>query len=444
MTSSVFVPHDYQKRAIEWGLSHSHCGLFLPMGAGKTVITLTILSELIGTDVGEVLIIGPKRVIECTWPAEIEKWSHTGWINYAVIDAPTAKGKKEWPQADLYLVGRDNVVDLLAHHKSFDMIIVDELSSFKNPRSRRFRALSRLRPGRFIGLTGTPAPNGIPDLWAQIFLMDYGERLGKTLGAFREQFLIPGRRSGYVVYDWLVKPGADQDIKKRLSDLCMSLERYDLPPITYHNDVVRFPENLLSEYRRFSKKLVFTTDVTAANAGVLAGKLSQFTSGEIYTDAGGVKTIHDIKIDALLRLIEQAGEEPVMVFYWFKHELERIKKAIPEAVHLQSAKDINDWNAGKIPVLLVHPASAGHGLNLQHGGHIGIWYSLPAWNLELYEQAVARIYRQGVDGGVWMAHILIADTIDIRQIKALQSKKATQGALIAALRKESDEAFRST
>lgn len=408
------------------------------MGAGKTVITLTILSRILGLDVGRVLIIGPKRVIETTWPDEIAKWEHTAWMDYCIVDGPTAKGKKPMPDCPITLVSKDNATDLIqAHGGEFDMVVVDELSTFKNPQSKRFKALKRLNPERFIGLTGTPAPNGIPDLWAQMYLIDKGQRLGRTLGEFRQTYLLPGRRNGFVVYEWLPKPQAQEKIYAQLSDICMSLKDCaDLPGLSMIETAVRMPESLMNRYKAFARQMVMDQTICAANAGVLCGMLSQFTSGEIYEPDGSVKSLHTLKLDALADLIEQAQGNPVMVFYYYKHEKRRILERFSEARALETAQDIRDWNSGKIPILLVHPASAGHGLNLQNGGNVAVWYSLPSWNLELYEQANARIYRQGQEKPCVIYHIITRGTIDERQMKALESKSVTQNALVEALRKE--------
>ncbi len=440
LSASSFKPHPYQEAAIQWGLTHPKTGLLLPMGAGKTVITLSIISKLLGLDVARVLIIGPKRVIENTWPAEIKKWEHTKHMDYVVADAPMAKGKKPLPDMPITLVSKDNVTALIERCGSrFDMIVVDELSTFKSPSAKRFRALKRIRPERFIGLTGTPAPKGIPDLWAQIYLIDRGKHLGKTLTAFRERFLMPGMRSGYVVYSWNPKPGAQEEIEILLSEFCMSLtpdQCTSLPPVQYLPLELTMPAGLEKKYKAFAQNMVLDEEIGAANAGVLCGYLSQFTSGEIYEPDKSVKTLHSIKLEALKELIDEAQGSPVMVFYYYRHERDRLMRAIPQARLLSTSQDIEDWNAGKIPVLLVHPASAGHGLNLQAGGHIAVWYTLPAWNLELYEQANARIYRQGQKEPCVIYHLIMKNTIDERQLSALESKSATQKALIDALRKE--------
>lgn len=453
----IFKPHAYQRDAIQWGLDHKKCGLLLPMGAGKTVCTLTIIQRLMYIEVSKVLIIGPVRVVQSTWPDEIRQWEHTKDLTYTILDGPMAKGKKDVDlSTDLYLIGKENVADLIETYQRdwpFDMVVIDELSTFKNPQSKRFKALRKMMPlvERFIGLTGTPAPNGLPDLWSQIYLMDRGERLGKTLSAFRGRFLKPGRRNGYVVYEWNLQDGAEEEIYKRIGDICMSIQQGDctkLPPLT----VIDYPVDLKKAkkgYDRFKRdKLLELGDdeaIIAANAGVLCGQLLQYASGEIYQESGSSKTvdIHHHKLDALDDLIESANGQPVMVFYYFKHELDRLTNHFTEMGRMvrtvKGPEDVRAWNEGKIDILLLHPASAGHGLNLQKGGNIAIWYTLPNWNLELYQQANARIYRQGQQRTVTIYHLMAKGTIDEDMIDALNKKDVTQKRLIEALRKGETE-----
>lgn len=446
-----FKPHEYQERCIDFALSRPACGLFLPMGAGKTVTTLTVISELTLFDCRRVLVIGPKRVVESTWPDEIQKWDHTRFLTSQLITAKAAKGKEPIPEGkDIYLVGKENIADLVDLYGTrwpFDLVVIDELSTFKNPKSKRFKALRRVRNriSRLIGLTGTPAPKGIPDLWAQIYLLDQGRSLGPTLGAFRSRYLYPERMNGHIVYQWGVKPFAEEAIYKQLEPLCISLKQEDcadLPDISYINVSVDLGV-YASQYQSFKKEKVLELPsqeeaVIAANAGVLTGKLAQFTSGEIYADdAHNTQVIHDCKLQALDDLMISANGQPVMVFYWFKHEEKRLLERYAKTHSVRSLKtkdDIADWNAGKIEMLLVHPASAGHGLNLQKGGHIAIWYSLPGWNLELYQQANARIYRQGQKEKVVIYHLLAKGTVDTDQIRALAKKEVTQRDLLEALK----------
>ena len=451
-----FKPHDYQRKAIQFAEDHKKCGLLLPMGAGKTVSTLTVLSDLLMLgEVNKVLIIGPVRVIQSTWPDEISKWDHTRWLNFSVVaGSPKQRRAALEADADIYLIGKENVCWLIDEtgRFDFDMVVIDELSTFKNPKSHRFKALRRVMPSvdRFIGLTGTPAPRGIPDLWSQVYLMDRGERLGKTLTQFRERYLQPGRRNGYIVYEWIPQPGADERIYKAIGDICMSLDQDDcaeLPPVNVLDIKVKLPQKVTLRYHTFKRERILCVEdetLIAANAGVLCAELKQMTSGEIYTkdpetnQNNGTLPLHSTKLDALDDLIESANGRPVMVFYWFQHELARLRKHLQTdhiVRELRTPQDVVDWNNGCIEVLLVHPASAGHGLNLQQGGHIAIWYDLPNWNLELYQQANARIYRQGQKHKVTIYRIMAEETIDEDEARALESKDVTQKALIAALRR---------
>lgn len=418
------------------------------MGAGKTVITLTVLSELLYLDVSRVLIIGPVRVIQSTWPAEIEKWAHTRDMKYSVVaGTPDQRKRALHADADIFLIGKENVVWLVESGSwDFDMVVIDELSTFKNPKAKRFRALRKMMPlvDRFIGLTGTPAPKGIPDLWSQIYLIDRGRRLGSTLGRFRSRYLIPGRRNGFVVYSWAVQDGAEEKIYSQLSDIVMSIRADDctrLPPVNYIRYPVQLGASESKRYRTFKRDKVLELEddqaLLAANAGVLCGQLLQMSSGEIYTEQG-TEVVHARKMQALEDLMESANGQPVMVFYYFKHEYHRIREHFEKEYTvrtIEGPQDIRDWNEGRIDMLLVHPASAGHGLNLQDGGCIAIWYTLPNWNLELYQQANARIYRQGQKKAVTIYHIINTGTIDEDMLEALDRKDVTQKALIEALRR---------
>ncbi len=455
MTMTQFKPHDYQWKAIEFALEHDHCGLFLPMGAGKTVTTLTIIEELLLLGyVSKVLIIGPVRVIQSTWPDEIGKWEHTQDMTYSVVTG-TQKQRIQalGEEADIYLIGKENVKWLIDSRLfDFDMVVIDELSTFKNPRSQRFKALKTEMPkvDRFIGLTGTPAPKGIPDLWSQIYLMDRGERLGKTLTAFRQRYLKPGRRNGYIVYNWLLQEDAEERIYAKLSDICMSLKAEDcaeLPPVQCLDYKVELMPKVKAKYRAFKREKVLSVqddNILAANAGVLCQMLLQMTSGEIYVkdDSGkNVRTdiLHDEKLKALDDLIESANGQPVLVFYYFQHEEARIRRHLQdqklEVMTLSEDGSIEAWNSGKLDVLMLHPASGGHGLNLQQGGHIAVWYTLPNWNLELYQQANARIYRQGQKQPVTIYRLIADSSIDEDMAMALEQKDVTQKALIQALRR---------
>lgn len=449
-----YIAHDYQARAIDWCLNHPRCGLFLPMGAGKTVITLSAVSKL--KDAGEVnkaLIIAPVRVARTTWPAEIEKWDHTKHLTYTVIDGDAKKRTRALEQdSDIYIIGKEQVVwlcEMVGKSWPFDMVVVDELSTFKNPQAQRFKALKKQvkKFKRFIGLTGTPAPRGIPDLWSQMFLIDAGTRLGKSIGFFRKQYLIPERSNGYIVYSWAVRNGAQKEIEDKISDVVMSLDQSEcceLPDLSFINVNITLSKLLKRNYDNFKKELVLELDdneLTASNLGVLCGKLLQYTSGQIYTHDSfkPLETIHDEKIKALDDLLTSANGEPVIIYYYYKHEKERIMSLLKSkklrVSCLDDEKDVERWNNHELDVLLLHPASAGHGLNLQAGGSVIIWYTLPNFNLELYQQANARLYRQGQTEKVRVYHLLVDDSIDVDMMNALDRKEITQSTLLEALRR---------
>lgn len=421
------------------------------MGAGKTATTLMALDELMNDrfEIERVLIIGPKRVIETTWPDEVQKWKQTRDFRVSVISG-TVRKRTEAVQAnaDIYLIGKENVVwlvDQVGRDWKWDMVVIDELSTFKNPQSKRFKALRSVIPAakRFVGLTGTPTPKGLPDLWSQIYLMDRGERLGRTLGAFRSAYLKPGMMNGYTVYSWNVPPGADKRIPAKIADICMSIDEKEyatLPDL----QMIDWPVDLkgdLKKYKAFKREMVLELgdddQVLASNAGALLGKLLQYTSGQIYTDDHETATLNNHKLEALTELMESANHEPVLVFYWFKHEKDRIMKHLTSKGFtgraMEDKDDITLWNEGRLDFLLLQPSSAGHGLNLQQGGHLAIWYSLPNWNLELYQQANARIYRQGQLNKVVIYHLLAKGTVDQDMLKALKSKEVTQRDLLEAL-----------
>ena len=449
-----YIAHDYQTRAIDWCMNKPRCGLFLPMGAGKTVITLTAIANLKKSgEVNKVLIIAPIRVARTTWPAEIGKWDHTKSLTYSIIDGDAKKRTRALEQdSDIYIIGKEQVVwlcETMGKRWPFDMVVVDELSTFKNPQAQRFKALKKVAKKfkRFIGLTGTPAPRGIPDLWSQMFLVDAGARLGKSIGSFRKQYLIPERSNGYIVYSWAVRDGAQKEIEEKISDVVMSLdssECVELPDINYINIPIKLSKTIKKRYDTFKKDLVLelsTTDVSASNLGVLCGQLLQFTSGQIYTHDPSlpVETIHDEKIKALDDLLTSANGEPVIIYYYYKHEKERIMTLLKskklKVSCLDDDNDVERWNNHELDVLLLHPASAGHGLNLQAGGSVIIWFTLPNFNLELYQQANARLYRQGQTEKVRVYHLLVDDSIDVDMMNALEKKEVTQSTLLEALRR---------
>ena len=449
-----YIAHDYQTRAIDWCIHHPRCGLFLPMGAGKTVITLSAVSALKEKgEVDKVLIIAPIRVARSTWPAEIDKWDHTKSLTYSLVDGDVKKRTRALEQdSDIYIIGKEQVVwlcETVGKSWPFDTVIIDELSTFKNHQSQRFKALKKQvkKFKRFIGLTGTPAPRGIPDLWSQIYLIDAGTRLGKSIGSFRKTYLIPERTNGYIVYTYALRDGAKEEIEGKISDVVMSLdssECVELPDISYINVPITLPKTVKKRYDTFKKDLVLelaTTDVSASNLGVLCGQLLQFTSGQIYTHDPSlpVDTIHDEKLKALSDILTSANGEPVIIYYYFKHELARIISLLESNnlrySTLEKDSDLARWNNHELDVLLLHPASAGHGLNLQAGGSVIIWYCLPNFNLELYQQANARLYRQGQREKVRVYHLLVDDSIDVDMMNALENKEITQSTLLEALRR---------
>lgn len=421
------------------------------MGAGKTVTTLTAIEQLKydQLDVVRVLIIGPKRVIETTWPDEIAKWDGLKHLTYSVIAGTPAKRKAAIEaKADIYLIGKENVcwlIEQTAKRWKWDMVVIDELSTFKNHQAKRFKALKTMMPmvDRFVGLTGTPSPKGVPDLWSQIYLMDRGERLGKTIGAFRQRYLKPGLTNGYTVYSWLLQPGAEKEIQQKISDICMSIDQkeYATLPDCQMIDLMVDLKGDLDKYRRFKQDLLLEVGndeaIIADNAATMCGKLLQFTSGAIYDEDHKIHDLHSHKLEALQDLMESANGSPVMIFYWYQHEKQRIEKALKgyKGADIKDKDAIKRWNSQELDYLILQPASAGHGLNLQDGGHIAVWYSLPNWTLELYQQANARIYRQGQKEKVVIYHLLAKGTIDLDMMKALKSKEAVQDAMLAALRR---------
>lgn len=443
-----FNPHDYQRHTIQFIIDHPESAIFLGMGMGKTISTLTAINDLIRNrfETQRVLVIAPIRVARDTWPAELNKWDHLAGLTVSPIIG-TAKQRQDATsrRADIYTIGRENIPWLVKYHGNrwpYDMVIIDELSSFKNPQAKRFKALKKVRPKihRIVGLTGTPAPNSLLDIWAPFRLIDNGQRLGKYITHYRDQYFTPGRRNGTVVYNWNLRPGADQAIYDNIADITVSMRTTDylqLPEATHQHITVQLPAKARKHIDTLKRDLVLDLDddtIDAANAATLSLKLQQLAGGAIYNEAGDdYITIHDEKIQALAELVDQAAGNTMLVCYWFKHERDRILNAIPSARVLDTQQDFEDWNAGRIPVALIHPASAGHGLNLQTGGHIMVWYTTP-WSLELYEQANARLHRQGQTEPVSIIHIDTADSIDQTVHQALTRKDTTQQALITAVK----------
>ena len=461
-----YQPERHQRLAEEFCLTHRRCGLFLQMGLGKTVVTLTALSKMLFDEysITKALVIAPLNVARDTWTREAAKWDHLSDLRVVrVLGSEKERVAALSVDADVFVINRENVVWLvewLAREKKpwpFDAVVIDELSSFKSATAKRFRALRRVigQAKVVIGLTGTPAPNGYIDLWPQVFLLDQGRRLGRTVTGFRSTYFSPGAHKGHIVYEWRLKPDGKQQIDDKLSDLCLSMKAEDwvhLPDILYREVFVRMDRSEREVYEKFQRDRVlplldgaitdpenFTSLVAGDTAAIAANKLLQMASGDVYDDAGGVFHIHDRKLDALEDLIEAANGEPVLVFYSYKTSATAIRRRLPDAVQLgdcgmDTSTVISRWNAGEIPLLLCHPASAGHGLNLQEGGHIVVWFGLP-WSLELYQQANARLHRMGQKQAVIVQHILCEDTIDQRVLDALQRKDATQNALLDALNK---------
>ena len=395
-------------------------------------------------EVTKVLVIAPLRVAEDTWSRESEKWDHLRHLRISKVLGTAAQRKAALEaDADIYVVNRENVVWLTENlrHWDFDMVVIDELSSFKNPQSKRFRALRKViaRSSRVVGLTGTPSPNSLMDLWAEIYLLDRGERLGKTLGAYREEFFRPGARNGYVVYNWSLRPGCREKIEKRISDICVSMSAADyltLPKRIDNVIPVRLTESEMKLYRTMEQEQLLhlgdSDDIVALNAAAVMTKLLQIANGRAYNVDGQPVDIHRKKLEALQEIIDDT-DSPVLVFYSFQHDLEAIRAVLPDARKLEGSKDIKEWNDGHIRVLLAHPASVGYGLNLQEGGHTIIWYGL-TWSLELYQQANARLYRQGQTKPVIIHHLVAEGTVDEQVMTALQHKDLSQAALLAALK----------
>lgn len=448
MASIKFKPHPYQEKAINWIIDKPRCGLFLDMGLGKTVSTLTAISDLMLLGlVSKVLVIAPLRVADTVWEEETKKWDHLSHIRCSkILGSCDARLKAIDTVADIYIINRENLPWLVDNADfDYDMVVIDELSSFKSPQAKRFKSLRRVigTSKRVVGLTGTPTPNGLIDLWSQLYLLDRGERLGKTVTGYRRKFFFPAAGSGHIVYTYGLKKGADTQIQDAIKDICFSMSKADylnMPKLITNTAVAKLDVKTMSVYKRFKKDCVLSLaaeDITAVNAAVLIGKLQQYANGACYRDDKTVEIIHNSKIDVLKELVEEANGSPVLCFYTYKQDRDRILDAIPVAKELKDSDDMLAWNAGAIPLLLAHPASAGHGLNLQDGGHTIVWFSLP-WSLELYQQAVARIYRQGQEHPVSVHHIIAEGTVDEDIMSALGSKNKVQEAVLDALKIKAD------
>lgn len=440
-----YEPHNYQQFATDFILEHPISCLMLDMGLGKTVITLTALWQLAldSFDVSRILVIAPKRVAEDTWPKELSKWEHLSGLDATLVMGTQAEREAALRQQTfLYIINRENVSWLVANHPwDFDMVVIDELSSFKSNQAQRFKAMKKVRPlvSRIVGLTGTPAPNSLLDLWPEMYLMDMGQRLGRFIGGFRDRFFTPDKRNRDIIYSYKPREGAEEAIYSLISDICISMKAVDyldMPELIMNRVEVSMDSRERKIYDDFQRDMVVSLqgeELDAVNAAALSGKLTQMANGAVYGENRKVLHIHDRKLDALEDLMEAANGKPLLVAYWYEHDLQRIKARFKNARCIDTTQDIDDWNAGKIPLALIHPASAGHGLNLQEGGCTIVWFGL-TWSLELYQQLNARLWRQGQKHTVVIHHIVTKDTHDEDILRALDNKDTRQSALIDAVR----------
>lgn len=447
-----YKPYDYQKYATDFIINHPVAAVILQMGLGKTVCTLDAIDQLMYDrfEVQKVLVIAPLRVAKVTWSDEIKKWNNFSHLRYSVVvgmEKERIKALKT--DADIYIINRENIAWLVEKsHISFefDMVVIDELSSFKNWNSKRFKAFMKVRPRmrRVIGLTGTPSPNGMMDLFAQFKCLDMGQRLGRFITQYRNNYFVPDRMNGQIVYSYKLRPGAEEQIFDKISDITISMKALDhlqMPELIENRYPVYMSEKEKYMYESLKKDLILPykddESIIAANAAALSGKLCQMANGAVYSESGDIVTIHDRKLDALEDMIE-AAQGPILVCYWFKHDVERIEKKLQELnvsfERITSETSIRKWNAGKLDVGLIHPASAGHGLNLQKGGNTIVWFGL-TWSLELYLQTNARLWRQGqTNKTVVIQHIITAGTIDEDILEALMNKDASQNKLLNAVK----------
>ena len=449
-----YNPHEYQKYAINFIKEHPIAAILLDMGMGKTSIVLAALNELMfdSFEVTKVLIIAPLRVAKHTWSAEIQKWDQLRGLRYSIAVGTAAERMKALQaDADIYIINRENVPWLIEKSGlpfDYDMVVIDELSSFKNWQAKRFKALMQVRPRvkRIVGLTGTPSSNGLMDLFAEFKVLDMGERLGRFITQYRAGYFRPDRMNGPIVYSYSLLPGAEKRIYEKISDITISMNAKDhlqMPELVSSECRVYMDDAEKAKYQELKDDLVMQLpegEITAANAAALTGKLLQLANGAIYSDDKEVNAFHERKLDALEDLIEAANGRPILVAYWFKHDLKRITERLTALKvnfqRLDSDESIRKWNAGELQVGLIHPASAGHGLNLQSGGNVLVWFGL-TWSLELYQQTVARLWRQGQTAGtVSVIHIVADGTVDERVLKALEAKDHTQSALIDAVKAE--------
>ena len=445
--------HDYQVKAVDFVKNHPSAGLFIEMGCGKSIITLTAISDLMDDcEASKVLVVAPLKVAQTTWTDEVEKWEHLSHLKVSrILGNEKQRIEALRTKADIYVIGRDSFVWLVKYCNSrlpFDMLVIDELTSFKSSKSLRFKAMRRVRSqfNRIVGLTGTPAPNGYLDLWAQVFCLDGGQRLGFYKTRYTAMYFVTVMSAQHFPLSCKLAPGAKEAIEKKISDICLSMKAADyitLPPVSYIKTKVELPPHIMRQYKVFAKEQIMSVgkdNITAANAAVMVGKLSQFANGAIYHDDDAPvgkrweTEIHSEKLTALAELVEQA-KSPVLVFYQFKHDASRIQAAL-KGMKVEVYEDENTlrrWNDGKIDVLLAHPASTAYGLNMQKGGHIIVWFGT-GFNAELYSQANARLYRQGQQEHVFIYQLVVAGTVDERALQAVEGKIKTQDALLNAIK----------
>lgn len=442
-----YIPHDYQAFCIDYLLTHPAAGLFLKPGMGKTSTSLTAAERLLYDSfaVSKVLVIAPLRVAEDTWSRESEKWDHLRHLRISkVLGSAKEREAALAADADVYCINRENVPWLVKFYGlrwPFEAVIVDESSSFRNPSAQRFKALRKVRPLiKYIWeLTGTPRPRSLMDLWAQIYLLDRGERLGKTLTEFKNRYFTPGRRNGYVIYEWIPRPGAEEEIYRLISDICVSMEakdHLDLPELVTTSRVVPLSQEAREQYEQMEREAVLELPedvIDAGSAAAVNGKLLQIAGGAVYDEDHNVHELHSAKLDVLEDIMEEANGEPVLVAYWYKHERDRIMARFPQAVQLKDSDTIAAWNRGEIPMLLVHPAGAGHGLNLQDGGHIVVWFG-PTYDGELNEQLIDRLYRQGQKETTSVIYLVAEGTVDLDAMASLEAKANGQEAMMKAIK----------
>lgn len=452
--------HNYQRACVAHIIEHPYCGVFLDMGLGKTVSTLTAVNDLMNDycEISSVLVVAPKRVAESVWQEEAAKWEHLSRLTFSKITGPARKREEAArKKADIHIVSRDNLawlVALFGGRLPYEMVVADELSSFKSHQAQRWKALRAARPylRRFVGLTGTPAPNGLIDLWPQIFLMDRGERLEKTVTAYRQKYFRPGKTNGHVVFSYTLLNDAEARIRDRIKDICISMKAEDylqLPERTDNYIRLRMPDDIKARYDSFEREKVLellgsaegdADLISVVNAAALSNKLLQFANGAVYDGDKNARPVHNIKLEALKEIVEDANGQPVLVAWTYQFDRDRIREALKAygPRELKDGRDIDDWNAGRVQVMLAHPASAGHGLNLQAGGHIIVWFG-QTWSLELYQQFNARLYRQGQTRQVIVHHLVLQDTHDEDVVRALKGKREKQNALMDSIKAKIDK-----